>query len=401
MVTITTMSWDYDKNVDQGGLDSPIFDANDGRKRSSEQQVTDLKMEKLNGGTIYHMSGSVWLHTLHNDNPQRWAKVKRNVLFINSNKPYVIDLNSITNSDNNLASFYMQYYGNGTSIWAEGPGWTSWGDPSHPNATRLFISYGAVEFNADGSYATAGYSSQDATIEETNNDKETIKKIKLTSYGNNHNFNTVAFFRVDNQPPPYLPYTLIPYNGSTTLPNQAWAYRQDANTIDVVAKRSKIDSTLYKFSFDFNVTDANGNFITNLYLPAGKDYGFVRLINEGGIWFADPDYQINLQQQGYHYYTNTTIGTKTFPSNTNIYIGSNATLTISGTVTLQSGTTIHLGQGAVIQTTGNGNIQASGTSSQPITFTSINDTTAGSWGSIILNGSGASGSMLNHVVMEY
>ncbi|HKJ31086.1 MAG TPA: T9SS type A sorting domain-containing protein [Balneolales bacterium] len=381
------MTLDYDKNVDHGGLDSPIFDAYSGRKTSSEQQVTDLKLEKLHSGTIYHLSGSVWLHTLHNDNPERWANYKRNVLFINSNKPYVIDLNSITNDyTNDLASFYMQYYGNGTSIWLEGSGWSSWGDPSHPNATRLFISYGAVEFNTDEGYASAGYSSQDATIEETNNDIETIKKIMLTSYGNNHNFNTVAFFRVDNQPPSNLPYTLVPYNGSTTLPNQAWAYRQDANTIDVVAERSHIDTTAFNQPFHFFVKDANGNKLTPLTLPAGKTYGFVRITKQDNYWFVEPDYKLNLEQPDY-FAADTTIGTKTFPMNTDIYINNNTTVTVTGTITLQSGTTVHLGTNAVIKTNGSGNIQATGT-----VFKTLSGSNSASdrWTHIKLEGNGGS-----------
>ena len=49
----------------------------------------------------------------------------------------------------------------------------------------------------------------------------------------------------------------------------------------------------------------------------------------------------------------------------------------------------------------NGALNANGTSSQPITFTSNSGTSAGSWGSIILSGSGAIGSSLNYVNMQY
>jgi Right handed beta helix region len=42
-----------------------------------------------------------------------------------------------------------------------------------------------------------------------------------------------------------------------------------------------------------------------------------------------------------------------------------------------------------------------GTSSQPITFTSTSGSSAGSWGSIILSGSGANNSVIKYVTMKY
>ena len=126
-------------------LNSPEFDAGSGRKISSHQQVTDLSMQKLHDGTIYHLSGSVLLHTLHSDLPERLAIYHRDVLFITGDKPYVIDLNSITNNpEDDLASFYMQYYGHGSSLGSEGQGWTSWQNPYTTNDDRLFIDYNAV-----------------------------------------------------------------------------------------------------------------------------------------------------------------------------------------------------------------------------------------------------------------
>ena len=76
-------------------------------------------------------------------------------------------------------------------------------------------------------------------------------------------------------------------------------------------------------------------------------------------------------------------------------------------VTVNSGTTLTITPGSVISFASgksmivNGVLNANGTSSQPITFTSQSGTTPGSWGSITLDGSGASGSNLNYVNIEY
>ncbi|MEK7471885.1 MAG: right-handed parallel beta-helix repeat-containing protein, partial [Patescibacteria group bacterium] len=76
-------------------------------------------------------------------------------------------------------------------------------------------------------------------------------------------------------------------------------------------------------------------------------------------------------------------------------------------VTVNSGVTLTVTPGSVISFASgksmvvNGVLNANGTSSQLITFTATAGTTPGSWGSIILDGSGASGSNLNYVNIEY
>lgn len=69
------------------------------------------------------------------------------------------------------------------------------------------------------------------------------------------------------------------------------------------------------------------------------------------------------------------------------------------TLTINAGTSISFASGASL--TANGTLYANGASGQPITFTSQSGTSAGSWGSIVLSGSGANGSSLNYVTMEY
>ena len=210
----------------------------------------------------------------------------------------------------------------------------------------------------------------------------------MTSYGNNHDFNTVAFLRVDNQPPDYIPQSIITYNSSHNNAAQAWAYQQDVRTVDVIAKRSRINSTAYNEPFEFDVVDANGHHLSHLVLPAGKDYGFIRLVNPFrpplALWDADTDFQINLQEDGtLFHYGSASIYTTTYPPNSELYIGDNSSLFIRGDVTLQAGTTVHIGKGSFIVVEPGGSINATGTTFQ----TWSGSTSSGDhWASITLNG---------------
>jgi tetratricopeptide (TPR) repeat protein len=87
-----------------------------------------------------------------------------------------------------------------------------------------------------------------------------------------------------------------------------------------------------------------------------------------------------------------------------VYINSNV---VNSNVAVNSGVSLIINPGTVIKIAGsasltvNGTLNATGTSSQQITFTSSSGTSPGSWGSIVLSGSGASGSSLNYVNMQY
>ena len=78
---------------------------------------------------------------------------------------------------------------------------------------------------------------------------------------------------------------------------------------------------------------------------------------------------------------------------------SNVTVNNGITLTVNPGTILLFSQGASLIV--NGILNANGTSLQPITFTSTSGTSPGSWGSIILSGSGANGSSLNYINMQY
>jgi hypothetical protein len=84
-----------------------------------------------------------------------------------------------------------------------------------------------------------------------------------------------------------------------------------------------------------------------------------------------------------------------------------AQIHVIGNTTVSSGVTLTINSGAIVKfvngasLASNGVLNSGGTSSQPITFTSQSGTSPGSWGSIVFNGSGASGSTLNYVNMQY
>jgi Matrixin len=95
---------------------------------------------------------------------------------------------------------------------------------------------------------------------------------------------------------------------------------------------------------------------------------------------------------------NTFMTSSTLTSNTS-WCG---TITLSGTVTVSQGVTLKVYPGSIIKFPSgaslivNGKLDATG-----CTFTSQSSTSANSWGSIQLNGSGASGSVMDFCTMQY
>ena len=363
----------------EGGIESPYVDVDLEHKVSHHNQVDTLYYQNIGDITLMH--GTVQLNIKDHTVESRYH---RDVLFINAPHPYLVDLNSVETTKGSWSRYGMRYYGNGSSIQSNSTGWQYWDKPYDPqnssHGQNLYFYEKPVEF--DGT-AGSGRVAQHEYNEGTGSTWDTF----LGTYSAPQIFTTVGFFEVSGQSPAYLPHSLVAYSTNGYTPIQVWTFRQDANTIDVVAKRSKINSTAYNKSFEFNLTDISGNFLTHLVLPAGKDYGFARLKLQNGYWNIDPDYKINLIKTGYSYPANDNIGTYTYPQNADLYINRNSTITITGTVTFQPGTTVHLGKGAVIKTTGSGNIQATGT-----VFKTLSGSNAASdrWTYILLNGSTAS-----------
>ncbi len=99
--------------------------------------------------------------------------------------------------------------------------------------------------------------------------------------------------------------------------------------------------------------------------------------------------------------TSSTINSNTIWAGT-VYINSNLTVAPNSILNINNGTNILFNAGNNYSLTVNGILNAQGTSASPIVFTSNSSTPApGNWGSIILSGSGANGSTLNYVNMQY
>jgi len=106
--------------------------------------------------------------------------------------------------------------------------------------------------------------------------------------------------------------------------------------------------------------------------------------------YGDP--AVNLFPTGYTISENLTL------SGTNV-ISENLTVASGVTLTIQPGATLKFAPNTNL--TVNGVLNAIGTQSQQITFTSTRDTTPGSWGTITLNGQGASSSIIQYANIKY
>ncbi|MDP1677343.1 MAG: C25 family cysteine peptidase [Bacteroidota bacterium] len=83
----------------------------------------------------------------------------------------------------------------------------------------------------------------------------------------------------------------------------------------------------------------------------------------------------------------------------NMKVLGNITLNRNYSLTIPANTNISFANGTSLYVYGVLNVN--GTSSSPVTFTSISGNSPGSWGSIILSGTGTEGSNLNYITMQY
>lgn len=77
----------------------------------------------------------------------------------------------------------------------------------------------------------------------------------------------------------------------------------------------------------------------------------------------------------------------------------NLTVNSGVTVSVPPGTTLRFGSGTGISSSGV--ISAVGTEAQPVSFIALNGTAAGSWGSVVLNGAGAAGSVFRYARFKH
>ncbi len=85
-----------------------------------------------------------------------------------------------------------------------------------------------------------------------------------------------------------------------------------------------------------------------------------------------------------------------------VYVNNNVTISSGATVCIGAYTNVIFNSGSSYSITANGKLNVEGESGAPVTFTSNSSSPSpGNWGSIVLNGSGASGSTLDYVNMQY
>ncbi len=341
-------------------------------------------------GDIVTMQGAVPIQGTALDGSVYYADYERNILYLkndatNNVAPYLIDINAHvlnvqdSGSGEEAGVCTLQYFSDTINEQADPYGWSEFAYPDNNNLyiyktflgssilNRYFQDGNNYELRElPGNNYAASYIRDGGTI--LSKDKAYISILKI---GNSK---------------PATPSILNSVNRDYY---GAFSLKENTNTVDVIIKRLKpqgIGSTDSFYNSDISVTvpDAGD---AELSLPGGDDYGFARLTQENGVWVIDPNYQINLTRIDFVYPSNTSISTKTYPSNADIWIGNNVTLTVTGTMSLQPGTTVHLGVGSVIQTTGSGNIQATST-----VFKTLTGSTSASqrWLHIILEGNGGS-----------
>ncbi len=113
-------------------------------------------------------------------------------------------------------------------------------------------------------------------------------------------------------------------------------------------------------------------------------------VASGNVWVIAPDgnFSDNLSAGEGRLYK---ISPMPYTATRTIAAGTTMTVAAGSTLTFQTGASLVV----------NGMLNAVGTSSQPITFTSSSGTSPGSWGSIVLNGSGAHSSTINYANIQY
>ena len=189
---------------------------------------------------------------------------------------------------------------------------------------------------------------------------------------------------------PPIPFPPQPTNPQATINGQ-----------DIVLTCS--ESTFSNYVFLYIYKNNNSSPICTLYAPANTN-AIYSYTDKGAAGSLPATYTICASNAGgASNATPITIPSNVISSSTNwsgiVDINTNVTINSGITLIVAPGTNILFSQSASLIT--NGILNANGTSSQPITFTSTSGTSPGSWGSIILSGSGANGSILSYLNMQY
>ena len=293
-------------NAQDGGLPSPTFTL---KRKTSEHAAVD-QLYKSEIGNVVAVQGAIPIkHFNYNGRLLFTTTVSRKVLFIkqdnaNNISPYVIDINTndgrpsnITTSEKLRHEVYMRYFSDTQNYTHSIYGWSKFDHGT--NDLYLYTDY--LESKMEGRFTV--YKTDYLAREEQGRDIGTNQEGYPVTYRELRSanldagsYNILAILSIDDSSPSSNPQKIFSYaDDNYTRPHQGWYWRQDATTVDVIVKRSKIDMTKYNQNLDFTI-DEGGIFISDIRLPAGKDYGFARLSKSGGYWQIDPDYQINLTQ---------------------------------------------------------------------------------------------------------
>lgn len=279
------------------------------RKNSDHNGVSDF--HRSTHGNIELLQGKIVLraHKLSGSLYDS-GTFRRSVLFIGGTAdPYVIDVNMghqdvYPHPESPSGHHFVMSYHVNSNVVNPRPsqdGFGIWRNVGG-SLSALFIAPSSVEREP---YVADSYMLHDDEFAETYSVDLTmhpIQRLDIQSHkGPGLSFltpfhTTVAFIKaLPDGPTPGLSAPL-PWATATVPPGefrpfQAWIWQLDANTLDVFAARSgRVYLPSTRTDVTFPIAQAGGIAIV---LPADRDYGFVRLVKDGGDWIAQSGYLLN------------------------------------------------------------------------------------------------------------
>lgn len=293
--TVANSTWNhyYDHNVmtvggGEGGLSAPSLEILEVRKASDYMdmgQVDALFYEDHGLVTVLH--GQQVLQVA--DGNEYKADYTRDVLFVDGDEPYVVDLNRIQHRETppecEANEFAMRYHLNSDDvIGAEGyspseDGFLVWNQVDSQIGKTIHVFPMSVEFTLEA----ADVHVEADQIYET--DLRDIRKLVLSRPDRCVPFWTVAT-------------VLRPGDAGSSAPDlvwasaepgdrQGWVWQRTDDEIDVFVARSAANAI---GDVHFSLADAGAGYPDfDMVLPSHEPYGFARLHFDQGAWSIDPD----------------------------------------------------------------------------------------------------------------
>ena len=245
---------------------------------------------------------------------------EREVLFVNATEtaggplPYLIDLSrgqhDVPRSQNRIGDrqFKVSYHVNSPGIVVDGfdprdGTFIAWNN-IRETPEELYAYPVPIEYVVNNEFGGIVEVSDDVRELVGEENEVTIRRLDVKdrkivggSYMKHFSLMTILQAR-DNAPgqdgaPSYAPQLLWEY-GSGTREYHGWIWQQNANTFDVFVARSIGAEDPSAITAEPALVDPNLPDIC-LRLAADEEYGFVRLVKEGGVWVVDEDYQVSLE----------------------------------------------------------------------------------------------------------